>query len=72
MILQVAPEKWWLEDDPASHWEGKISGAVPVKLPEGNRSSLAKKYPSSLVLTKFNLHPILRPSHDKFMEDFYG
>ena len=25
--INIAPEKWWLEDDPFPFWEGDFSGA---------------------------------------------
>ena len=33
--FNIAPEKWWLEDDPFLLGPGNFSGAVPVKLREG-------------------------------------
>ena len=30
--FNIAPEKWWLEDDPFLLGPGNFSGAVPVKL----------------------------------------
>ena len=30
---EFTPEKLWLEDDPASFWDGIFSGAIAVKLP---------------------------------------
>ncbi len=32
---EFTPEKWWLEDDPASFWDGIFSGALAVSFREG-------------------------------------